>query len=487
MKTVPRRVKPKRAYPKSLAPEAILPAAVSPTNPAAAFKDPLLRLLRRTSYGLTPSQVATARQMGFTAYLEYQLNPAGIDDSLMNAELTRSYPLLFKTPYQLASLDDGQVYEQLVRSTIWRRAFSERQLFERMVEFWSDHFNVYIEKVGSALQAVHDRDVIRKFALDTFPNLLRATAHSPAMLVMLDNDPNSGAFPNQNYGRELMELHTLGVGGGYTQEDVINVSRCFTGWSYHWDQTQTNFGTFVFNEDDHFEGLKTVLQHHFMTGMNGGGGQQDGEIVLNILAAHPSTALHIATKLAKWLLDYNPSPVLVQQIANVYLQTGGDIKSMLRAILTPSNLMAAGAKYKRPNHLFISTLRALNPTVSDLGSLEYDYLGIVADLPFEWAPPNGYPDVMGFWAGYILPRWNFMLNLMSDGVNGMLVDINELAGTATDMNSLVQRISTLVFAGEMLPDDPVELVRFLRTQPVNEDHIRAAFAIALACPSFQWY
>ena len=485
MNTMPQRVKPKRSYKtRAIASQVVAtPSSVTPVNPATAYKDPLLRLLRRTSYGLVPDQIAKAQQMGFSAYLEYQLNPAAIDDGLMDVELKRSFPVIFDTPRQLEAVDGWIVHEQLVQSTLWRQAYSQKQLFERMVEFWSNHFNVFIDKVGSQMKAYEDRTVIRPYALDTFPNLLKATAHSAAMLTMLDNDPNSGSNPNQNYGRELMELHTLGVHGGYTQQDVINVARCFTGWSYQWQGTDTHYGMFLFNPDDHDNAEKVVLQHHLMPG----GGQQDGETVLQILAAHPSTALHISTKMLQWLLNYNPPQTLIEQIANVYLQTKGDIKSMLRAILTPTNLLASPAKYKPPSHMFVSALRALDPTVSDLGSFEWDYLGNTDNIPFEWAPPNGYPDAAGYWAGYILPRWNFALNLMSDGVYGMMVDINALAGLATDMNSIVDRINTLIFGGEMLAEDKVELIRFLRAKPIDEDRIRAAFALAIASPSFQWY
>lgn len=456
----------------------------TPIDPGLYFKDPILRLLRRITYGPTSEEIAQARQMGFDAYLQYQLNPAAIDDSLVQAELQRKFPAIFMSPSQLNNMNsDYETFLEITRAETWRAAYSKRQLFEKMVEFWSDHFNTYLGKVGALLTVSYNRDVIRQHALDTFPNLLQAVAHGPAMLTMLDNDSNSGSNPNQNYGRELMELHTLGVNGGYTQTDVIEVSRCFTGWTWFGDPSQQEFGDFVFDPYSHDYSAKTVLGHHIPAG----GDVSDGEAVLGILAAHPSTALHIATKMCVYLLQYSPPQTLVEQVANVYLQTGGDIKSMISTILTQPNLMAAPVKYKRPYHLYVSVLRALNPVVGSLDDMLFNYVDNSGQLPFEWAPPNGYPDAVAFWSGYLLPRWNFALNLMSDGVNEMLVDIDGLIGTATTASQITQVISNTVFAGEVVPNDLHQILYYLSVLPINDERIRGAFALAISSPTFQWY
>src|ERR1043166_3021863 len=182
---------------------------------------------------------------------------------------------------QLVTAGAGAVKTQLQESTIYRAAFSQRQLYQRMVEFWSDHFNQDIDKVGYLL-AADQRDVIRKHALDTFPNLLKASAHSASMMLYLDQNASRKGAPNQNYARELMELHTLGVDGGYTQNDVAELSRVLTGWSFN-----ATTGAFQFNAANHDTGNKTVLGIN-IAGQTGAAGVNEGEQMLDVLVKHPS-------------------------------------------------------------------------------------------------------------------------------------------------------------------------------------------------------
>jgi uncharacterized protein (DUF1800 family) len=275
------------------------------------------RLVRRITLGVTAAEMTRARDMGFQAYLNYQLNHTRIDDNAVEADVAVRWPLLAQTNQQLFAADAGQVRAQLQEATIYRAAFSQRQLYHRMVEFWSDHFNQDIAKVGYLLVA-DQRDVIRKNALGKFPDLLRASAHSASMMAYLDQNASRNTAPNQNYAREIMELHTLGVDGGYTQTDVAELARVLTGW------TIQGQGQFYFNPLIHDWGAKTVLGVTIPAGSPslGQAGMSEGEQMLNVLVNHPSTARFIATKMLKWLLDPNPSETQISTIAAVYTASG---------------------------------------------------------------------------------------------------------------------------------------------------------------------
>ena len=247
--------------------------------------------------GVTPGEMARANQLGWQAYLNAQLNYTRISDDTVENFIATKWPLMSQTSDTLFSADAGQVQTQLQESTIYRSAFSSRQLYQRMVEFWTDHFNQDVDKVGYLLVA-DQRDVIRKNALGKFPDLLKASAHSASMMAYLDQNTSNKNAPNQNYAREIMELHTLGVDGGYTQNDVAELSRVLTGW------TVVGRGQFAFNPNFHDWGSKTVLGVTIPAGSPsiGADGIKEGEQMLDFLASHPSTAKFIATKLLKWLL-----------------------------------------------------------------------------------------------------------------------------------------------------------------------------------------
>lgn len=459
-------------------------AQAGSTDPASSWLKPELRLVRRTTLGLNAEFVRKAQSMGFNRYLDWQLERTWIDDSACEKIVKQRYPRISQSVTQLFNLENDWITtEQLVNATLYRSIFSQRQLFHRMVEFWSDHFNSWSGKVSGALKVTDDREVIRQFAFTTFPKLLKASAHSPAMLVYLDNDPSDKAAPSQNYARELLELHTMGVNGGYTQEDVLEVARCFTGWSYQWDGSKSNRGEFVFRSDSHDNGTKVVLGQTILPG----GWKADGDKVLNMLATHPSTAQFISRKMARWLLRYDPPQSLVDSVASVYQKTGGDIKSMIRAILTQPNLMAAPAKYKRPLHMFVSVIRALNPTVQNFDHLRWSYLESAGQVPFDWAAPNGYPDAIEYWAGFILPRWRFSLDLAAGWVGGMSIDPKTILGTANTATAIVDRIDQVMFAGEILPGDKADLLAYLQSAAITNNRKRAAIGLAAASPSFQWY
>ena len=451
-----------------------------PASDAEAWGTPPVRLARRLTMGLTSDEAALARTKGFNGYLEYHLNPAAIDDSAVDAFVATTYPQIAMQGTELYLLDSNTVQRQLQEATLFRAAFSKRQLFERMVEFWTDHFNIDVVNVGY-LKTLDDREVIRKNALGNFPDMLRASAHSAAMLVYLNN--NTSRFPNvnQNYARELMELHTLGVDAGYTQTDVAEVARCLSGW------TIKGKGDFNFDPTGHDYGSKTFLGNTIAAAPGtGAAGVADGDKVLNVLAAHPNTAKFVATKMISWLLRYDPPPVLVSQVAATYLSSGGNIPAMIRVILTPANLAAAPAKHKRPFHFVASAMRSLNPAVKGVAGIAGTRLAALGQQSFLWATPDGYPDKIQFWSGLVMQRWNFgdfIANLASGEV---IVDPNPFM-TVNTPDGVTASIDAYMFGGEMPVRTRDEVKAYLAAGTLSTARVRETLALAINSSTFQWY
>ena len=462
------------------------PIPVTPNIPNETPLAPLewasdtTRLLRRITYGVTQSDLAAARKYGFRGYLERQLDYRNVDDSAVEAFVAAKYPLLTQTTDQLAVAGETPVYQQLQYSTIYRAAFSNRQLYERMVEFWSDHFNISMGKV-SYLKAVDDRDVIRKNALGKFRDLLYASAKSGAMMSYLDQNQSRNTAPNQNYARELMELHTLGVDGGYTQTDVAELSRVLTGW------TIAGRGVFTFNPSLHDWGAKTVLGLNIPASSPtlGAAGIQEGEKVLDLLLAHPSTANYIATKMLRWFITYDPTREQVSAVATTYLKTGGDIKSMIRTTLNSAWVRDAPMKFKRPFHLVVSSLRAAAPTVTNVGGVNGQLTNTGQPL-FYWDTPDGYPDTAEYWAGNVMTRWNYASYLNALSAGEVIVNPTPLmSGNTAD--STVAAIDVQMFAGEMDGPTRTALVAYLKGGTFSAARVRETMALAMSANSFQWY
>ena len=360
-----------------------------------------------------------------------------------------------RTPEQMELARKARtVLVELSEQKILRAAYSERQLEEVLTDFWFNHFNVFAGK-GPTQQYLteYERDVIRPHVLGKFRDLLEATAKSPAMLFYLDNwqsadpeagerlmaqraraqarfgfrqpppvrNPNAPNPPqkrglNENYGRELMELHTLGVDGGYSQQDVVNVARAFTGWTI--EQPRLG-GGFRFEPRLHDEREKIVLGHK----IKAGGGQSDGERVLDILASHPSTAHFIATKLARRFVSDTPPPALVERAAARFRETDGDIREVVRTIITSPEFFAADAyraKVKSPFEFIVSAVRATGAEVTDALPLVQAARQLGMPL-YMCQPPTGYADRAEAWVntGALLDRMNFALQLVSGRMRGV--------------------------------------------------------------------
>jgi uncharacterized protein (DUF1800 family) len=410
---------------------------------------------------------------------------------------------------------------ELQMSRILRAVYSERQLQEVMVDFWTNHFNVYAAKGADRwLLISYDRDTIRPHTLGKFYDLLLADAQSPAMLFYLDNvqsvspnaqqqqRPGAGRGPlaglrmpnnpqpppaqqqrrgiNENYARELMELHTLGVDGGYTQKDVQEVARCFTGWTIiaprgagaaaqaimngpMAEMARTRPGTFIFRPGVHDNGEKLVLGHKIPAG----GGVKDGLLVLDILAHHPATAKFIATKLVRRFIADEPPSALVDRVAQTFLKTDGDIREMLRTIFFSPEFNsqdAYRAKVKRPFELAISAVRTIGADTNG-GPQFHQWIQRMGQPLYGFQTPNGYADVAENWVntGALLERMNFALALVSNRIPGTRVDLSKLMsdtkpGTSIDKTKLLDRLVGVIVGGEISAKTRDTLLKQLNDQ-----------------------
>ncbi len=441
------------------------------------------RLVRRITYGATEAEVQRAQALGFDRYLNQQLAQKPDATPALQTYLAQ-FPELKLPAKDLFQINDFWPYaEKFFQATLARKILSNAQLYEKMVEFWSDHFNIYLWKDNVAgLKVVDDRDVIRKHALGTFPALLKASALSAAMMLYLDNAFSKPADPNQNYARELMELHTLGVDGGYTQQDVIEVARCFTGWGVGWVKGWPNYGMFSYDDSQHDHGKKTVLGHTIPAN----GGFADGLAVIDILANHPNTAKFISKKLCRFFLGDNPPQSVINAAAATYTSTGGNIPAILRTILRPANLAAAPLKIKRPLDLVVSAARALQPNFTNIMPLQWVLDGAGQPL-YGWEPPNGYPDVGTFWASGLMERSNFAYWFMY-GMEGLPHTEPRLLGNATNGPTMALWIDRVLHAGQMPLTERTAISDFVTNLGwFNHWVARESFARAISSPAFQNY
>lgn len=376
---------------------------------------------------------------------------------------------------------------ELAQQKIIRAVYSDAQLQEVLTDFWFNHFNVDARKGPTRFMLTeYERDTIRPHVLGTFRELLEATAKSPAMLFYLDNwmsaDPNGPHLEqlrpvvrrrlersqglsrppgndrasrldqqirqrtsglNENYGRELLELHTLGVDGGYTQKDVTEVARAFTGWTI--DRPRAG-GGYRFVAALHDDGEKVVLGHR----IKAGGGEHDGEEVLDIVASHPATARFISLKLARRFVSDTPPDSLVERMAKTFRQTGGDLRQVMRVMLTSKEFLAPEArqaKVKTPFEFTVSALRATGAEIDDARMLVRTVQQLGMPL-YQCQPPTGYKDASDAWvnSGALVNRMNMALQLANGQLRGVRVPGTLEAGSLLPASASAQTRQTIARA-----------------------------------------
>ena len=492
------------------------PAAPGPSvgaapAPALTGDRRIIHVLSRLTYGPRPGDVDRVRTMGLSAWIDRQLRPGTIDDAATEhalvelttlrmpiAEALREFPR--PDPKLRAQVASGEMSRQemlerypmekrpariaseLQAAKVVRAVTSERQLEELMVDFWFNHFNVFANKGDVRWYvAAYERDAIRPYAMGKFPDLVRATARHPAMLFYLDNwlsarpdfrvpaGPNRGrkAGLNENYARELMELHTLGVDGGYTQKDVTEVARAFTGWTI--DRPQTD-GHFIFRPAMHDPGEKIVLGQRIPAG----GGRDDGERVIEILTRSPATARFVATKLVRRFVSDTPPPALVARVAGTYTRTDGDIASMLRTIFESPEFFsedAYRAKIKKPFEFVASAVRAVGGRTDAQGGVALARASAEIGEPlYQAQPPTGYADRGDVWvnAGALLARMNFALGLASGRYPHVSVELAPLVAGADPAapSAVLDRLLVSIVA-----DQTSEATRAALTAQLSEPQI----------------
>src|SRR5467141_4352208 len=446
-----------------------------------------------------------------------------------------------------------RIVVELSMAKVTRAVYSDRQLEEEMVDFWYNHFNVFAAKGADRwLITSYERDSICPHAMGKFRDLLEATAKSPAMMFFLDNwlsaDPAGWAkmqreqqqgrgmrqqrmggpfgggpfgrprFPrgqsgpangnpndanakgkqkqnrglNENYGRELMELHTLGVDGGYSQEDVINVAKAFTGWTI---EKPTRDPEFLFNDALHDRTAKTVLGHQIH-----GGGMKDGEEVLDILARDPHTARHISFEIAQRFVADDPPPALVDRMAETFQKTNGDIREVLHAMIYSPEFWSKDVyrtKIKTPFELVVSATRAVGAEVDVPFALVQWTNRIVKPL-FQCEPPTGYSNKADAWVntGALLNRMNFSLTLTGNRLRGTQVNMETLLGdrAATDPHATLNRAVEALLGGQLSQQtretlekqlaDP-QILQASLDDPVKQVNAAMIAGLVLGSPEFQ--
>lgn len=500
------------------------PAPPDYTPPPPDAPAALTRGLQRLTWGPRPGDIAHAQQIGLHAFIEEQLAapnppaPAASGGRLLpdlrdilppgsgrNALTLEEDPAVAwrvnalevqqmqeDAPELLYSTSDAQLLLETQQAALLRAVYSRYQLREVMADFWTNHFNIYaLKNDGRALIPVDTERVLRPHLLGRFREMLFASAHSPAMLSYLDNHQNRRGVANENYARELLELHTLGVKSGYTQKDIQETARCFTGWT-----VQGGFlrGQFVYNDALHDPGAKNIP--FLGLTLAPGGGRNDAECVLECLATHQATALFLAQKLCRRFLGEAPETI-VQKAATAYRKQDTDIRAMLRPILLDGLAAGMGVKplVRRPLDLTVAALRALNAD-TDCGEGLQRHLASMGQPLYQWPMPDGFPEKPSAWAGSFLPRWQFLRALTANAIPGTRIDLQaplSAAGAHDDAAVLETLMELLTGRPRSAPE-----LTALR-EPLRQHFARAraaglpeaplcaeAAALILAAPLCQW-
>jgi uncharacterized protein (DUF1800 family) len=488
-------------------------AASGPLTP----RDSALHALNRLAYGPRPGEVGRVAAMGVMHWIDQQLDPARLPDRVL-AGREQAFGVLDLDPEALAAIFANarrdqterrrafeqlrQVVGQVQQLAVVRAVLSERQLREIMIDFWVNHFNVYFGKgADRVLMPVYIEHTLRPRALGRFEDLLIATAQSPAMMFYLDNwesvargavppgadpvRPGSQAAPrgpNENYARELLELHTLGVDGGYTQRDVIEVARVFTGWSI---ARPAQSGRFQFYPWAHDAGEKHVRGVRFPPGH----GQDEGLRLLKLLANDPATIRHVSYKLCARFVSDDPPDGCVDDAVDAWRRSGGDITQIVRAIVRSPDFwspQAMRAKVKTPLEFVVSAVRAVGGEPDSTPELA-DVVGRLGQPLYMEPSPAGYPESQDEWvnSGALLHRMNAAVAIAAGQLPGVTVSLDGVVTASHAPDILIAAVDDRLLGGILSPRTRAVLRDQLNT--VHDPQVARSLVVGLALggPEFQ--
>jgi len=503
--TAPTTTAPTTTAPTTTAPPATAPpTTVAPPPPPAASA----RLVTsRLTFGITPDVDASIVALGIDGWVEDQLSKSQPDPAV--EILLSNYQILDNTPYEafVALRDSNLHFREVTHAQLIRARYSSHQVFEMMTHLWMDHFNITFSGALVALTVNYQEQTIRPNAMGRFADLLVATAESGPMLRYLDNtvsDARRGI--NENYGRELLELHTLGIDEQgnhiYTEEDVAGVARVMSGWTMQGSASDANFGQFLFRPEYHSTEAVSILGGQWTNA--GLSDKAAGDSLLQFLARHPQTANHVAFKLCRRFVGDAPSASLVASAAAVYLANDTAIVPVLRHIFaSPAFATSGGQKVRRPFELLSAAMRSLGSSVpidpqSSASVQLVRALQRMGHQPWTWETPDGFPDDAAPWvnSNALLLGWEFTSRLARDQLTRstddmpLVTDLTVLRGNATNGAELFDRLSFRCNLGELpesLRDELLSLVGITADTPsadIDDDDLIELTSYLLAHPLF---
>ena len=463
------------------------PTAEALNGPPLNDREKLLQVMARMSFGPRPGEVdrILKEEGGWKAWATKQLDPAKIDDSAHEADIAKRFPwtkmslqdIRKNYPIDRGNESNRQLRKELPESVVYRALSSNRQFNEVICEFWRNHFCINQPSTGAPMRSWtavrYEEDVIRKHAFGKFKNMLFASATHPAMLEFLDNFISRANAWNENYARELMELHTLGAERYYNEYDGLELRKVLTGWTFNRDME------FNFNANWHQPGPKNVLRTQIPAGREG------GEQAIYMLATHKYTAEFIATKLCKYLVNDNPPPALVQKVAGVFTRTEGDLPKVYEAIIFSPEFMDRAnyrAKFRTPFEFVVASARATDAQIDDAGDACYE-LAKMGMQVYNCPDPTGYYDRAEAWldSGVLTSRWDYAWDLCRGGVKG--VKPNPAVFAKYKAMSPDDRYKNAV--KEFIGDDIGDKTRQALKAAADEGDIETMVAILVGSPSFQ--
>jgi len=479
-------------------------AVVLPPTPVNA--DAVL-VANRITFGLSPALSNQLSSTGAAAFIEDQLQRTGPDPAVESR--LRQFSLLGKsrkaTYDAVRDTNSGRLSQELFYSNVLRATFSRSQLYEMMCQLWMDHFNINIFAMGRIrhLHINYQEDVIRPHALGNFRDLLKATAEAPGMLAYLDNDTSNARSEqglNENYGRELLELHSLGIdetgGHVYTEADVVAAAKAMSGWSMETSRRSNNYSEFLFRPGYQHIGDVSMLGGAWTS--QGTSGKQTGDSLLNFLATHPSTAHYVAFKICRRFVSDSPPVALVASAARVFLDNDTNLVPTLRHVLrSPEFAASAGQKFRRPFEHMIAALRAVNAQLPDgptsKGAGQLRTVMVTTDhLPWEWPSPDGYPDTAVEWldGSGLSARWSFGARLARNRVSDVRVNLAAISPSASTVGELISKLANGMGLGTLNQTDIDAIARSVRLGTGDgassaDDAIGDIVALLLAHPLFQ--